>query len=90
MAGIRVRITDPTGTDTHEAELPHDVEMRRLLPALLTRLNYPVTGPDGAPISYRLYYDGRQILEEETLEQAHVATDATLSLSQEATAGGAV
>jgi hypothetical protein len=88
MAGIRVTIQDATGTDTHRAELPHDVPMQRLIPALLTRLNRPILSPDGQPISYRLYHDGREIGQDETLGQAGVREDAVLSLSQEATAGG--
>ena len=89
MAGTRVTIRDTTGTATHRAELPHDVPMRRLIPALLTRLNLPMLGADGQPISYRLYHDSREVGQEETLQQAGVQQDAELSLSQEATAGGA-
>jgi hypothetical protein len=88
MAGVRVTIQDTTGTDTHRAELPHDVTMRRLIPALLTRLNLPILGPDGQPISYRLYHDGREVGQDQTLQQAGVRENSSLTLSQEATAGG--
>jgi hypothetical protein len=89
MAGVTVNITDPTGVDRHRAELPHDVPMRRLLPALLTRLNRPIVGQNGTPISYRLYHNGQEIGEDQTLADAGVRNESTLTLSQEATAGKA-
>ncbi|HLX09253.1 MAG TPA: EsaB/YukD family protein [Thermoanaerobaculia bacterium] len=88
MAGVRVTIQDTMGTATHSAELPHDITMRRLIPALVTRLRLPILGADSQPISYRLYFDGREIGQEQTLEQAGVRDSSVLSLSQEATAGG--
>lgn len=87
MAGLRVMISDTIGNRTHAAELPHDVPMRQLIPALLTHLNLPVIGVDGQPISYRIYHDNREIGEEENLEQASVQANSTLTLSQEAQAG---
>ncbi len=89
MAGLRVTISDTIGHTTHMAELPHDVPMRQLIPALLTHLNLPVIGMDGQPISYRIYHDNREIAEEETLTQASVSEGSTLTLSQEAQAGRA-
>ncbi len=88
MAGVRVVLSDPTGTNNHTAELPHDVDMQRMIPALLTKLNLPLISQDGHPVSYRLYHNGQEILEDQTLAQAGVQDNATLTLSQEATAGG--
>jgi len=88
MAGVQVTIQDTTGTAARRAELPHDVTMRRLIPALLTRLNLPILGPDGQPISYRLYHEGREVGQDQTLQQAGVREGSVISLSQEATAGG--
>ena len=80
MAGVQVTIQDTTGTAARRAELPHDITMRRLIPALLTRLNLPILGPDGKPISYRLYHEGREVGQDETLRQAAVHDDANLSV----------
>jgi hypothetical protein len=88
MAGVRVVLSDATGTNNHTAELPHDVNMQRMIPALLTKLNMPIVGRDGQQISYRMYHNGQEIREDQTLAQAGVQDDATLTLSQEATAGG--
>lgn len=82
-----VRLTDTTGTPECTLTLPHDTPMERLIPALLTVLNRPVIGTDGQPISYRLYFNNREIGQNETLQQAGVREDDTVSLSQEATAG---
>jgi hypothetical protein len=88
MAGVQVTILDATGTPMTRAELPHDVTMRQLIPALLSRLGLPFVGPNGDPISYRLYHDRREIGQGQTLQEAGVREDSVLSLSQEATAGG--
>jgi len=87
MAGIRVTISDVTGTDRNAAELPHDVPMQRLIPALLSKMGRPVIDQSGRPISYRMYFGDREIGADETLAEAGVTENATLILSQEAQAG---
>lgn len=80
MAQIRVRITDTTGNETITAEIPGDVNMTRLIPALLTKLNRPIIGSDGAPIAYELFNAkvGRVIAPHETLEEARLVDGDTL------------
>lgn len=87
MAGVRVTIDNTTGQPIYAAELPHDVAMRRLIPALVTRLGLPILGSDGQPISYRLYHNSHEIGQDVDLAHAGVVDGATVTLSYEATAG---
>lgn len=84
---VRVRISDTIGDQVWTAEVPSDVPMRRLLPALLTRLNKPVISRNGEPIQYRLFFQEKEVGKDETLEFAGVGQDSTLTLVPEAQAG---
>lgn len=55
MAQIRLVILDPTGSKRTDVELPDDVAMRRLLPALVTKMGLPTSDADGNAILYKLY-----------------------------------
>ena len=83
MAGVRVMITDPTGRETHRAELPHDVPMHQLIPALLRRLRREIIGSDGQLANYRLYFNNREIGRDERLADVGVSEGSTLTLSHE-------
>ncbi len=85
MAGLRINIADSIGTSTVSAEVPHDVEMRRLIPALLTSMNRPLIREDGRLFSYRLYHNGKEILDDQTFAQVGVNENETLVLSAVAT-----
>ena len=88
MANIKVIIYDPTGSKKTPVELPADVPMRRLIPALVSKMGLPTT--QGAnPITYRLDHraSGKRLAEEDTLEDAGVSEDDILSLFPEVTAG---
>ncbi|MDJ0754657.1 MAG: EsaB/YukD family protein [Ardenticatenaceae bacterium] len=88
MSQVKVIIYDPTGSKKTPVELPNDVPMRRLIPALVTKMGLPTT--QGAnPITYRLDHrdSGRRLSEEQSLNDAGVKTDDILSLFPEVTAG---
>ena len=88
MAGINVNITDVATNATRSAELPGDIPMTRLIPALTSRLGLPITGPNGEPMSYRLQTeDGRMLNEDETLSSAGVQEGANMTLTAEMEAG---
>ena len=88
MASIKVIVYDPTGSKKTPVELPSDVPMRRLIPALVSKMGLPTT--QGAnPITYRLDHraSGKRLGEDESLADAGVAVDDILSLVPEVTAG---
>ena len=88
MASIKVVIYDPTGSKKTPVELPVDVSMQRLIPALVTKMGLPTT--QGAnPITYRLDHraSGKRLSEDDSLKDAGVQEDDILSLFPEVTAG---
>ncbi|MEM8859964.1 MAG: EsaB/YukD family protein [Chloroflexota bacterium] len=88
MASIKVIMYDTTGSKKTPVELPDDVEMRRLIPALVTKMGLP-TSQGANPITYRIDHraSGKRLSEDETLSDAGVVTDDILSLFPEVTAG---
>lgn len=88
MSQVKVIIYDPTGSKKTPVELPSDVPMRRLIPALVTKMGLP-TSQGGNPITYRLDHrsSGKRISEDESLGDAGVNQDDILSLFPEVTAG---
>lgn len=88
MANTKVIIYDPTGSKKTPVELPGDVPMRRLIPALVTKMGLP-TSQGANPITYRLDHrdSGKRLGEEESLNDANVGQDDILSLFPEVTAG---
>jgi hypothetical protein len=65
------------------------VAVKELIPELATSLELPTTGPDGRPIGYRLDSKalGRQLQEEETLNEANVPESDRLIITADITAG---
>ncbi|HSH03928.1 MAG TPA: EsaB/YukD family protein [Anaerolineae bacterium] len=88
MASVKVIIYDPTGSKKTPVELPNDVPMRRLIPALVSRMGLPTTQGSN-PITYRLddRASGKRLSDDQTLQDAGVEEDAILSLFPEVTAG---
>lgn len=88
MASIKVIIYDPTGSKKTPVELPSDVPMRRLIPALVTKMGLP-TSQGGNPITYRLDHreSGKRLSDDMTLNDAGVQTDDIISTFPEVTAG---
>ena len=89
MAKVRVAIMDHLRGTKTMVEVPDNVPMNRLIPALVTRLGLP-TEREGQPVTYRLDNrdTGGRIGDDQTLEQAGVQNEAVLALFPEVTAGG--
>ncbi len=83
MPSLRVIIRDQTGSRRQPAELPADVPMRRLLPALVAKMGLP------ANVTYTLDYPagGHRLTDDETLSGVKVMQDEELVLLPEITAG---
>ncbi|MBN1450915.1 MAG: EsaB/YukD family protein [Anaerolineales bacterium] len=88
MSDIPVTIVLPSG-GSRNAEVPGDVQVKELVPELTTSLELPVTGPDGRPMAYRLDSKalGRELKEEETLEDAGIPEGDRLMMTADVTAG---
>ena len=88
MASIKVIIYDPTGSKKTPVELPGNVPMKRLIPALVSKMGLP-TSQGGNPITYRLDHrdSGKRLGDEMSLDDAGVQQDDILSLFPEVTAG---
>lgn len=90
--GIRVTFLDQTGAKSVEAMIAPPVTVARVIPNLITKLNLPVTGPDGQPMTYSLDHKegGRRLRENETLVEAGVADGDHLIVYPEIVAGAGV
>ena len=88
-AGIRVTFLDQTGAKSVEAVIAPPVVVARIIPNLITKLNLPVTGPDGQPMTYSLDHKegGRRLREDETLFDAGVTDGDHLIVYPEIVAG---
>lgn len=88
MADRNVTLVLPAG-GTQTAEVPDDVPVKELKPELVSALELPTTGPDGRPMDYRIDSKalGRELQEEETLEDAGVPDEDHLMLTADITAG---
>ena len=91
MASIRLRISDISGSRTHEVEAPDDVAVNRILAVLIERINLPLHSPDGQLMSYKLHHrrTSCQLLDHQTFAEAGVADGDELRLQPEITAGTA-
>ncbi len=85
---IRVLIQDLAQSKKTVVELPAEVPMQRLLPALASRMQLPLQQAGNA-IVYRLDHrrSGRRLDDHETLAGAEVRPDDVLVLLPEVTAG---
>ncbi|MBN1266530.1 MAG: EsaB/YukD family protein [Anaerolineales bacterium] len=88
MAEINVTLVLPSG-GSRSAAVPDDVQIKELIPELVTTLELPTTGPDGRPISYRLDSKalGRELSEDETLAEAGIPEEDRLMITADITAG---
>lgn len=88
MSSMKVIIYDPTGSKKTPVELPNDVPMQRLIPALVSKMGLP-TSQGANPITYRLDHraSGKRLGDGDSLGDAGVGEDDILSLFPEVTAG---
>jgi hypothetical protein len=87
--GTRVTFLDQTGAKSVEAVVSDSVTVKRILPSIITKMNLPMIGPDGNPMSYSLDHKegGRRLLEDETLVAANVRPGDHLIIYPEIVAG---
>ena len=87
--GTRVTFLDQTGAKSVEAVIADTVSVKRILPNIITKMNLPVMGPDGQPMSYSLDHKegGKRLREEETLPVAGVNDGHHLIVYPEIVAG---
>ncbi|MBM3998385.1 MAG: hypothetical protein FJ297_02385 [Planctomycetes bacterium] len=85
----RVTFLDQTGSKSVEAEIAESVSVKRILPNIITRMNLPVMGPDGQPMSYSLDHKegGNRLREDQTLIDASVRDGDHLIVYPEIVAG---
>lgn len=89
MAYINVTVYDSTENKRVPAELPDDAPCSKIIAVLVQKLQLPMNGPDGAPLSYKFHHknSGRQIQDSQTLAEAGVHDGDILRLQPEITAG---
>lgn len=87
--GTRVTFLDQTGAKSVEAVVADTVTVRKILPNIITKMNLPVIGPDGQPMSYSLDHKegGRRLLEDQTLIASQVREGDHLIIYPEIVAG---
>lgn len=87
--GTRVTFLDQTGAKSVEAVVSDTVSVQRIIPNIITKMNLPVVGPDGQPMSYSLDHKegGRRLNERQTLVQANVTDGDHLIVYPEIVAG---
>ena len=88
--GTQVVFLDQTGAKSVEAVVADTVTVKRILPNIITKMNLPVVGPDGQPMSYSLDHKegGRRLREDQTLVEAMVRDGDHLIVYPEIVAGG--
>ncbi len=88
--GTRVTFLDQTGAKSVEAVIADTVTVKRILPNIITKMNLPVMGPDGQPMSYSLDHKegGKRLHEDQTLVEAIVSDGDHLIVYPEIVAGG--
>jgi hypothetical protein len=87
--GTRVTFLDQTGAKSVEAVVSDTVTVKRILPSIITKMNLPMIGPDGNPMSYSLDHKegGRRLLDDETLLVGNVREGDHLIIYPEIVAG---
>lgn len=89
MEAIEVTFLDQTGAKSVKAKISAGVPVKRIIPSIITRMQLPVTAPDGTPMSYSLDHKegGKRLLETQTLPEAGIKAGDHLIVYPEVTAG---
>ena len=87
--GTRVTFLDQTGAKSVDAVIADSVTVKRILPNIITKMNLPVMGPDGQPMSYSLDHKegGKRLRDDQTLPRAQVGDGDHLIVYPEIVAG---
>ena len=72
--GIQVTFLDQTGAKSVKAKISPTVSVKKILPNIITKMQLPVTAPDGTPMSYSLDHKegGKRLLEDQPLQMQGV------------------
>src|SRR5712692_9283256 len=81
---IQVRLEDYTG-NTRTVELSANASVDRLIGAIVTTLNLPVTDTEGRTINYHLNYRSQVLKEKETLKSLSVQQNDVIAIIPELT-----
>ena len=86
---MNVEVWDATGNKKITASLPARSPANRILVLLVDKMNLPRHSPDGQLMSYKFHHkaSGRQLLDEESLQDAGVKDGDVLRIQPEITAG---
>jgi hypothetical protein len=86
MRSVIVTVHSPSHRGTLDLELPAEVPVKSLLPALVGALQLPAVDGRGWPVAYQLVYEAqkRPLYDREMLLDAGVVTGDVLSLSSSA------
>ncbi len=87
--GIQVTFLDQTGAKSVKAVIAYTVPVSRILPNIITKMNLPLSSPDGQPMSYALDHKegGRRMTEHMTLPEGGVRDGDHLIVYPEVVAG---
>ncbi len=87
--GTKVTFLDQTGAKSVNAVIADTVTVKRILPNIITKMNLPMMGPDGQPMSYSLDHKegGKRLRDDQTLVDANVGEGDHLIVYPEIVAG---
>lgn len=87
--GTTVIFLDQTGAKRVKARIAPGVTAKKIIPNIITKMQLPITAPDGTPMSYSLDHKegGKRLLETQTLSEAGVKEGDNLIIYPEITAG---
>ncbi|MBI4859045.1 MAG: EsaB/YukD family protein [Candidatus Riflebacteria bacterium] len=90
--GVKVTFLDQTGAKSVQAVISDNVQVRKIIPQIITKMKLPVTSPDGTPMSYSLDHKegGKRLLEDQTLMDANIKDGDHLIVYPEIVAGDQV
>jgi WXG100 protein secretion system (Wss), protein YukD len=86
---VDITVVDATGNKTEEASVPGDAASGRIIARLVELMELPTVAPDNQPLSYKFHHkqSGKQIDDNESLDQAGVKDGDVVRLVAEITAG---
>jgi hypothetical protein len=89
MGDISIEVWDATGNKRQTVEVPGSAAVNRVIAVLIERMSLPRHSPDGQMMSYKFHHraSGKQLLDNQTLDDAGVRSGDILRLQPEITAG---
>lgn len=87
--GVKVTFLDQTGAKSVQAIIADNIQVKKIIPQIITKMKLPVMSPDGTPMSYSLDHKegGKRLLEDQTLTDASVKDGDHLIVYPEIVAG---